>query len=381
MLTRFDTAPITQLTTDPETGFIQAKNVPIARSGVFPYLKGDGSIEMEAKLPDEILGDSTVTSANNKPVTDDHPENGTGQRILVNKSNAKSLMKGFTASNAHVDQDTGTLRVDMTITDDDLIKKIHAGKHELSIGFQTDIVPVKGQYNGVGYDSVQKNIQINHVAVVKRGRAGNAVSLLGDSAEMIEKEKGQAMETTKVRIGDSTITVATDDADKVMKLDADNSDKAKKIATLNAQIKELTAQRDALQGKSDETSKNADEAQAKADALDKELQDTKKKYEGDAFDKAIEDRMNLIDEVKPIVGDSFDPKGKTEKEMKIEAIKTVDDSIDLDNKSDDYISAYFDSIKNRKNSTVVGVTSNEIAGDNADTSTTSLHASYYNRKK
>lgn len=67
--------------------------------------------------------------------------------------------------------------------------------------------------------------------------------------------------------------------------------------------------------------------------------------------------------------------------MKIEAIKTVDDSIDLDNKSDDYISAYFDSIKNHKNSTVVGVTSNEIAGDNADTSTTSLHASYYNRKK
>lgn len=381
MLTRFDTAPITQLTTDPETGFIQAKNVPIARTGVFPYLKGDGSIEMEAKLPDEILGDSTVASANNKPVTDDHPEDETGQRILVNKSNAKSLMKGFTASNAHVDQDTGTLRVDMTITDNDLIKKIHAGKHELSIGFQTDIVPVKGQYNGVGYDSVQKNIRINHVAVVKRGRAGHTVSLLGDSAEMVEKEKGQEMETTKVRIGDSTITVATDDADKVMKLDADNSANVKKIATLNAQIKELTAQRDALQAKTDEISKNADEAQAKADALDKELQNTKKKYEGDAFDKAIEARMNLIDEVKPIVGDSFDPKGKTEKEMKIEAIKAVDDSIDLDGKSDDYINAYFDSIKNRKNSTVVGVTGNEIAGDNADTSTASLHASYYNRKK
>lgn len=63
-------------------------------------------------------------------------------------------MKGFTADNAHVDNDT--LKVDMTITDADLISEINKGKQELSIGFETEIVPKKGEYKGVAYDSVQK---------------------------------------------------------------------------------------------------------------------------------------------------------------------------------------------------------------------------------
>lgn len=380
MNTRFDTAPITSMTTDPDTGFIHATNIPIARTGVFPYLKGDGSIEMEAKLPDQLLADSTVQSANNRPVTDDHPENSAGQRILVDKNNAKSLMKGFTASNAHVDKATGTVRVDMTITDSSLINKINQGKRELSIGFQTDIVPVKGHYNGVAYDSVQKDININHVAVVERGRAGHSVRLMGDSAEMIDddsKKKGKQMETTKVHVDGGDITVATDDADKVLKLDADNTDKKKKIAALKAQQADLQKQIESLQGKSDESSKSADEAQAKADSLEKELADVKKKYEGDAFDKAVEDRMDLVAKVKSLVGDSFDAKGKSVKDMKIEAIKAVDDSVDLDGKSDDYINAYFDSIKNRK-SGVVGVTGKTFAGDSNQESMAEKRNALYN---
>lgn len=169
MLTRYDTAPINSLSVDSQTGFLHAKNVPIARVGVFPYMKADGSLTMEAKLPDELLNDSTVESANSKPVTDDHPNEA------VTTNNTKKYMKGFTADNAHVDGDK--LKVDMTITDSDLISEIQKGKQELSIGFQTDIAPVKGTYKGMAYDSVQRNIQINHVAVVRRGRAGHSVRL------------------------------------------------------------------------------------------------------------------------------------------------------------------------------------------------------------
>ena len=340
MLTRYDTAPIDKVTQDAQTGFVHITDVPIARVGVFPYLKADSSIEMEAKLPDELLSDSTVTSADSKPVTNDHPTE------LVNQQNASKYMKGFTADNAHVDNDT--LRVDMTITDADLISEINKGKQELSIGFETEIVPEKGEYKGVAYDSVQRNIQINHVAVVEHGRAGHSVRLIGDNAEMVQQDnvhkKGQSMETTKVRLDGADVTVATGDADKIIKLDEENSEKKRQIDDLKTKIKEMQDQLAKLQGDDDKNKKNADKAQAKADAAEKELADLKEKYSGDAMDKAISARMELINKVKPYVGDSYEFKGKSEKQLKLDAIKALDDSVDLDDKSDDYIDAYFDSM-------------------------------------
>ncbi|WP_304401999.1 DUF2213 domain-containing protein [Lactobacillus intestinalis] len=343
---RYDSAPIKKLSVDPQTGYLHAKNVPIARIGVFPYKTADGQIAMEAKLPQDLLNDSTVESANSKPITNDHPN----ESVTIN--NSILYAKGLTANNAHVEG--GKIKVDMTIMDADLIEAIQNGKQELSIGFHTDVVPTKGTFNGMAYDSVQSNIQINHVAIVDRGRAGHSVRLTGDSAEMIQDnfDKEKPMDYTKVRLDGADVTVASQDADRIMKLDADNADKDKKISDLNSKIKELTAERDKLQGKSDADKKNADEAQAKADSAEKELESYKKKYEGDALDEAIAKRMDLIEKVKTYVGDSFDFKGKSDRDMKIEAINSVYDSVDLVDKSDEYVNAYFDSISKRKPSVV-----------------------------
>ncbi len=360
MLTRYDTAPINRITQDAQTGFVHITNVPIACVGVFPYMKADNSVEMEAKLPTELLSEGTVSSANSKPITDNHPDE------LVTQVNARNYMKGFTATNAHVENDK--LKVDMTITDKSLIDEINKGKQELSIGFETEVVPKKGEYKGVAYDSVQRNIRINHVAVVEQGRAGHSVRLLGDSAEMVEQDahetKGKQMETTKVRLDGADVTVATADADKIIKLDADNADKAKKIAELEAQIEEKKKELDELKGKSEEEKKNADEAQAKADAAEKELDSLKKEYSGDAMQKAVNERLNLVGKVKPYLGDSYDFNGKTDKQLKLDTITALDSSIDLKDKSDDYINAYFDAALQAKNAPRVnGYGGSEVKSD------------------
>lgn len=363
MLTRYDTAPINRVTQDAQTGFVHITNVPIAIVGVFPYIKADGSVEMEAKLPTELLSEVTVDSANSKPVTDNHPDE------LVTQVNASKYMKGFTATNAHVENDA--LKVDMTITDKSLINEINKGKQELSIGFETEVVPKKGEYKGVSYDSVQRNIQINHVAVVEQGRAGHSVRLLGDSAEMIEqdvKKKGnKQMETTKVRLDGADVTVAAVDADKIIQLDADNADKAKKIAELEAQIAEKQKELEGLKGEAEEEKKNADEAQAKADASEKELDNLKKKYSGDAMEKAVNNRLTLVGKVKPYLGDSYDFNGKSDKQLKLDTITALDSSIDLQDKSDDYISAYFDAALQNKNAPRVnGYGGPEVKNDQTD---------------
>lgn len=379
MRTRYDTAPIKQVTIDPQTGFMHVTNVPIARVGVFPYLKADRSIEMEAKLPTELLSDSTVNSADNRPVTNDH-------HGLVTKDNATQLAKGFTADNAHVDDNT--LRVDMTIMDGKLIDAINNGKQELSIGFQTNIDQTPGEYNGVAYDSVQKDIRINHVAVVNQGRAGHKVRLLGDSAEMIDDDvkegKTESMEYTKTRLDsvDQTITVADHDVDAVTKLDADDSDKSKKIADLKNQIAELQKQLDELQGNVDESKKEAAQAQAKADSLEKENETMKKKYEGDGFDKKVQARLKLMEKAKKFVGDSADLNKMSAREMKIAAVKSakaVNDSINLEDQSDDYIQALFDNLK--EPATVVGYrgTSAQYKGDSAENEALKLRAERYSK--
>lgn len=361
MLTRYDTAPINRVTQDAQTGFVHITNVPIARVGVFPYIKADNSVEMEAKLPTELLSEGTVSSANSKPITDNHPDE------LVTQVNARNYMKGFTATNAHVENDT--LKVDMTITDKSLIDEINKGKQELSIGFETEVVPKKGEYKGVAYDSVQRNIQINHVAVVEQGRAGHSVRLLGDSAEMIEQDvqkkgKRMGMDTTKVRLDGADVTVATADANRIIQLDADNAEKEKKIAELEALIEEKKKELDELKGEAEEEKKNADEAQAKADAAEKELDSLKKEYSGDAMQKAVNDRLNLVGKVKPYLGDSYDFNGKTDKQLKLDTITALDSSIDLKDKSDDYINAYFDAALQAKNAPRVnGYGGSEVKSD------------------
>lgn len=372
MPARYDTALISKISKDPNTGFLHAKNVPIARVGVFPYRTVNDDVVMEAKLPTELLSDSTVESANNKPITDGHPSQ------LVTADNSRELMKGFTAENAHVDGDM--VKVDMTITDANLIKEIGDGKEELSIGFKTEVVPVQGEYQGVHYDSVQKNIQINHVAVVDKGRAGHSVRITGDSAEMVLEDKGESMETTKVMLDGANITVAMADADQVAKSNTDLADLKKQLADAQAKVKELQAQIDKIQGKADaadEMQKKADEAQAKADAADKqiaELQGKLKSYEGDGLDKMIEAKLALEKDAKPFLGDSYDFKGKTDKDIKIAVIKAIDDGFDAENRSDDYINAFFDAVKVNKPVTI-GAT-NQHKADEHDPAAAALAARY-----
>lgn len=360
---RYDSVPIRDYHFDDQTGFLYVYRVPIAGAMVQKYVKSDGSEEMEAKLPEEILSDSTVSSANSKPVTDGH-------HGLVTKDNSHDLMKGFTASNGHVEGNM--LYNDITITDPNLIYQIKNGdKRELSIGFETQMDPTSGTYNGTKYDAVQRNIRINHVAVVPKGRAGHEVRLIGDSAEAVDQvepseEKGNQMETRVVRADGQNITVAADDVDKITKLDADNSAKAKQIADLDAQIKKLQSEKAQLQGDADASAKKADEAQAKADSLEadnKKIKEEFDKYKADGVDKKLE----LIDKVKSFVGDEYDYHGKSDRDMKIDAVKAIKgDSVDFTDKSDTYVQAAFDMLEKPKQVSGYAGPEPETKGDAAD---------------
>lgn len=324
-LQRYDKSFINDYGETPE-GYLTVK-VPITRPGVFPYQRQDGTVQMEAKLPDEIFSDRTIRSARSKPVTDDHPN----EQVTID--NYHTYAKGMSHTDAHVED--LKLCVSLTITDKDLIQKVYDGKREISIGFMSDVVAESGTYNGQQYEFVQRNLEINHIAIVDQGRAGPEVAIRSDSdAWQIDETEGGNRNMAKYVIDSKEYEV--DSAVKSF-LEAQQA----KLENAETKSKGL----DALQGRFD-----AQEVKLKQAQVD--LEEAKKKQlSQDDLDKKVEERVSLVATVKPFLGDSFEFTGKTDREIKEAVIATAKAEFKGDGKSDDYINAFYDATVEQVQST------------------------------
>ncbi|CAM2949065.1 MULTISPECIES: DUF2213 domain-containing protein [Enterococcus] len=321
MVIRYDKAFIKDFK-ETDEGYLTITACPITRPGVFPYRRTDGGLSMEAKLPDELFSKTTVLSANAKPMTDDHPTEP------VTAANYNKYSKGMTHNDAHVLDNK--LLVSFTITDAETIKKINDGKRELSIGFQADVTKETGVYNGMQYDSVQRNMQINHIAIVDEGRAGHEVAIRGDSAAfMIDTKDKQTGGSNMPKL---IIDSKEYEVDPVVKANYDAM-QAKLDASeqRSSNVEKVEGERDALQ--------------SQVDNLTKELQTAKENsLTGDALDKRVQARVELVSAAKKFLGDSVDLVGKTDRQIKEAVITKTNSNFKGDGKSDDYINAYFDSM-------------------------------------
>lgn len=338
---------------DPQTGYLRVKDVPITCSGVRKYSL-DGKITNVAKVPDEIFSPITVASANNKPITDDHPQTN-GHTLLVNRENSHIYQKGWTGDNAHVAN--GKLYNDLIISDSNLIDEIRHGKQELSIGFEYNLDATKGKLDGVAYDAKQRNIRINHVAVVQKGRAGHGVSFTADAIEDLDannEKKGNQMDFTSVHTKDGgNIRVAVEDADKLTKIIGDADDSRSQLEKLKAERDKLNKQISDLENENKKTKqdaadskKKADESKAEADSALEKNKELKSKLEGDAFEQKIADTLAFRAKAKKIVGDSYDFTGKSEREVQEDALHTKYKNKDFSAESDDYVRGYYENIFN-----------------------------------
>jgi hypothetical protein len=79
------------------------------------------------------------------------------------------------------------LRASLTVWDNSSIAGIETGdQRELSSAYYYDADMTPGDYAGMSYDGVMRNIRGNHVALVETGRAGSDVAV-GDSAQVRRK--------------------------------------------------------------------------------------------------------------------------------------------------------------------------------------------------
>lgn len=183
-------------------GFLLIKDTPIARTGWQIYAPQEIPLDLYPDFApppdgvfrvrrddDDVFSADTMASANGKPVVDEHP-----QTILTpdNCDGAPGVVMSVRRGEGALDD---LMIADLIIYNKDLINLIRDGKRELSCGYDVD-------YEELAPGRLaQKNIRINHVALVDSGRCGPRCSI-GDRSQPAEEVRSMAKTNTKKKVGD-----------------------------------------------------------------------------------------------------------------------------------------------------------------------------------
>jgi len=159
-------------------------------------LNADGSERREYRPPEEVFSPASLASFRAAAVTDLHPSQR-GDSAWVAPENWRRLAVGHIGE--AVNHTDTHVMCDALIQDAEAIDLIEQGKRrELSCGYTCDYFDTPGvTADGERYDGIQKNIILNHVALLPpgAGRAGSSAALRLDAADLY-----QATETPKVKI-------------------------------------------------------------------------------------------------------------------------------------------------------------------------------------
>lgn len=181
-MVRLDSLPMGQTYYTPE-GYLVDRPI-LTSTGIFEYHNEDGSIRRELRLPEEVFSPESLKSYKGRPVIITHDAG------LVTKENVHHYQVGTILSEGYRDGDD--VRAEIVIHDTDEMKR--CGLKELSLGYNLDLDETPGVWNGQPYDAVQRNIRINHLALVREARAGDQARLNIDSRDTI---KGGKMDMNK----------------------------------------------------------------------------------------------------------------------------------------------------------------------------------------
>lgn len=166
-------------------GFLLCEDVPVARTGEMLYAAGEVPIEAGpdgliriSRTPEEVFRDETLASCAGKPVTLDHPDD------FVTPTTFSQLGKGVMLNIRRGEGlENDLILADLLITAQDAIAAVQDEEiEEVSLGYEADYEQVSP---GRG---VQRNIVVNHVAIVPRGRCGPRCAIGDKEPEMKTKD-------------------------------------------------------------------------------------------------------------------------------------------------------------------------------------------------
>lgn len=330
-----------------DAGFLRLP-IRATRVGIFKYLMPDGKIRRELRPPEEVFNVDSMETLAGVPITVKHPSD------LVTTKNFSLHSVGMTGDNV-VATDKKYLDVFGTIAKERAVKMIEdkmdkKESQEVSCGYTADIDETPGVFNGETYDVVQRNIRYNHIALVDRGRAGSEVKLRLDEDQGITYDKN-------IKIGEDSMEKEISIDGIKAKVDEKFADAFEKMVKKSKEdMEESKSKMKKAEEKGDELAeeiktltKEKDTIEAKKDSLEDEIKKVKEenkpvKMDADQIDALVEERSNVCSTASEIIGEEFKKDGLSNLEIKKQVIAKINPDLKLDEKSEDYIAARFDSI-------------------------------------
>lgn len=159
----------------------------VTSTGIFEYTNPDGSTRRELRLPEDVFAEASLKSYKGKPIIITHDAG------YVDKENVEDETIGTILSEGY--QDGDDVRAEIIIHDTDAMKR--SGLRELSLGYNLRLDETPGVWNGQPYDAIQRDITINHLALVGSARAGEQARLNIDSRDNNTTLKGGKSDMAK----------------------------------------------------------------------------------------------------------------------------------------------------------------------------------------
>ena len=181
---RYDSIPLGETYFTPE-GYLIDHPI-LTRVGIFEYRRPDGSIRRELRLPEEVFAPESLASYKGKPVILTH------EAGMIDSDNVQQEQIGTILSEGT--QDGDNVRAQIIIHD---ARKLDYGLRELSLGYSLDLEEVPGEWQGQPYDAIQRNIRVNHLALVEKARAGDSARLNIDGEDTQAEKGGNTMSKRK----------------------------------------------------------------------------------------------------------------------------------------------------------------------------------------
>jgi len=219
------------------TGEGYFRDRPIVTScGIFEYHLADGSVRRELRLPEHVFDPQSLASYKSKPIIITH-DAGT-----IDKNNVEREIIGTILSEGYKDGED--VRVEIVIHDTDAMKR--CGLRELSLGYELDLDETPGTWNGEPYDAIQKNIRVNHLALVDKARAGDQARLNTDGLDNLTGGKIPMAEAKTTLDAGVAASIARFKARRAKRLDgAGDPNKKKTPEELVQMVKDRRDRRDA----------------------------------------------------------------------------------------------------------------------------------------
>lgn len=349
--------------------FWYIKDNPLSKVGVFPYLGRQISADLEPdkiyqvlRPEEELNNEETLNSFKLVPIVDDHTMLGTREGMQPAEEKG---VHGVIGDDVYYKD--GIIYGDLKIFSETLKEEIENGKKELSMGYFCDYEIKEGELDGEPYQAIQRNLRINHVALVQEGRMGADVRVMDrkitfDSIKEIKEIEKMSKKLQKRSLGKSALDedieeiTKTEDECETQDEDVDKRQLIDEIGgilkdkvdeelwkTIVGKIEKL-AYNDSEAGAADEEPKDDDKPAEDEELIEEPAAITEEpKAEEpaaevtvsngeaevtvslDSMIKEIAKRDSLVDAIKPIIGSNASYKSMTAEQV----AKYACDKLDL----------------------------------------------------